>query len=243
MDYKVRFAIYDYYHRPFHQHNSLQINLYYDGKGFFVLKNKRIPVEKGDILIVPSNTPHFSMSKNGLRCMSILGDFMNLFNQKTTTIVHDNKNCMLSFSNLMMNLRNGKSLAINSLCNALAFYVYDLISEKKGQEYFVGKIISKIMLNYFDQSFKPSSLLVESGYSEDYARALFKKHTGKTPNEYLCEIRISHAKELISSKTTHESLIEIADKCGFFDYAYFSKKFKKSTGLSPIEYKKSLKKS
>ncbi len=37
----------------------------------------------------------------------------------------------------------------------------------------------------------------------------------------------------------HFSLAEVAEKCGYTDYVYFSKKFKEKVGISPMLYKKS----
>ena len=63
----------------------------------------------------------------------------------------------------------------------------------------------------------------------------FKKHTGKTPMEYLNFIRIDSAKLLL--RDTSLSIGEIAAKCGFDNIYYFSNCFKAATTLSPSRYK------
>ncbi len=63
----------------------------------------------------------------------------------------------------------------------------------------------------------------------------FKKHTGKTPMEYLNFIRIDSAKLLL--RDTSLSIGEIAAKCGFDNIYYFSNCFKTATGISPSRYK------
>ena len=82
-----------------------------------------------------------------------------------------------------------------------------------------------------------AGLLAASGYSEDYIRARFRQITGKTPHEYLTEIRIDRARFLIDVYGATLPLSEIAVRCGYGDYVYFSKKFKALTGLSPRQYR------
>lgn len=62
----------------------------------------------------------------------------------------------------------------------------------------------------------------------------FKKFTGTTLSDYIASVKIEHAKELIDE---HRYLMyEISDKLGFDNAYYFSKVFKKITGISPREY-------
>lgn len=64
----------------------------------------------------------------------------------------------------------------------------------------------------------------------------FKKFTGTTLSDYIANIKIEHAKELID---THQYLMyEVSDMLGFDNPYYFSKVFKKVTGISPREHEK-----
>lgn len=80
-------------------------------------------------------------------------------------------------------------------------------------------------------------ILLTSGYSEDYIRACFKKITGKTPTDFLTDVRIKHACYLIDIYKDTLTLSEIAEQCGYVDYIYFSKKFKTVMGMSPRVYR------
>lgn len=63
---------------------------------------------------------------------------------------------------------------------------------------------------------------------------LFKKETGSTIIDYLIDISINRAKELILDGKL--SLNEIYEEVGFTSYNYFSRIFKKRTGYSPPQY-------
>ena len=71
--------------------------------------------------------------------------------------------------------------------------------------------------------------------SPNYLSNLFKKEVGYRLSDYMNELRIEKAKYLLLN--TRERSHEIASELGFSDPAYFCKVFKKSTGLSPAEYR------
>ncbi|MEK9196754.1 helix-turn-helix transcriptional regulator [Ureibacillus sp. FSL E2-3493] len=66
---------------------------------------------------------------------------------------------------------------------------------------------------------------------------LFERHTGLSPIQYLTEIRIRRAKVLLQSGY---SVAEVAEKVGYVDHFYFSRVFKKQTGMSPSKFKNSI---
>ena len=69
-----------------------------------------------------------------------------------------------------------------------------------------------------------------------YLLKLFKKHTGFTPGEYITRFKIDYSKQLL---TKPEMTIEqIALFLGFNTHSYFSKIFHKSTGLTPVQFRK-----
>lgn len=72
--------------------------------------------------------------------------------------------------------------------------------------------------------------------SKTYFCYLFKSLTGKTFNEYLNDLRLRKAMKLL----VHEplSVSEVALKVGFNDVTYFSRVFRRHTGVSPSKYKK-----
>lgn len=72
--------------------------------------------------------------------------------------------------------------------------------------------------------------------SAGYLSSLFKKETGKTLTEYITGLRMQRAMQLLSS--TRLQIQTIALHCGIMDLQYFSKQFKKFTGKTPKEYRK-----
>lgn len=67
---------------------------------------------------------------------------------------------------------------------------------------------------------------------------LIKKELGLSFSEYITARRMQKAKELL--KDDSRSIEEIANAVGYHDYFYFTKVFKKTQGISPSKYRKSL---
>lgn len=72
----------------------------------------------------------------------------------------------------------------------------------------------------------------------DYMNRVFKQVTGQTIFQYLTQVRIQHAKALL--RHTPMKISEAGRRSGFPDEYYFSRIFKKHTGMSPASYAKSI---
>lgn len=88
----------------------------------------------------------------------------------------------------------------------------------------------------FDHNISLEEICGVLGVSRNYFCYLFKKETGQNLWAYLTEIRLNKAKELLRS--TQDKTYAIAYQVGYDNPSYFSKLFKKSTGMSPNEYRK-----
>ena len=67
--------------------------------------------------------------------------------------------------------------------------------------------------------------------SYGYFAKLFKAVVGKTFKEYLCDVRMSHAHNMLVS--SNNSVTEIASTCGYDNLSYFVAEYKKTFGKTP----------
>lgn len=74
--------------------------------------------------------------------------------------------------------------------------------------------------------------------SVSYLSELLKEHLQLSFSEYISSKRIQKAKELLADDSL--SIEQIAEQTGYNDYFYFTKVFKKNTGISPSKYRKNL---
>ena len=97
-------------------------------------------------------------------------------------------------------------------------------------------------VEYIDQHyFEPltlSGLAKKFHMEHSYFSRMFKKETNETLMMYISKTRIDKAKRYMEQKDSN--LTEIAFMVGYDDYTYFNKVFRKITGISPRDYKKSM---
>jgi AraC-like DNA-binding protein len=77
------------------------------------------------------------------------------------------------------------------------------------------------------------------GLGKSNLQTLFKEKTGYTVMEYFRYLKIEEAKVMI--RETEATFTEIADRLGYDSIHYFSRHFKKATGMTPSEYALSVK--
>lgn len=109
-----------------------------------------------------------------------------------------------------------------------------LETQLSGDSVYVKNAISYINTNYS----KPISLQIvsdEIGISSGYLSTIFKKETEQGFNDYLNSLRISMSTKMIDYGEI--DLHRISTQCGFQDYAYFFRVFKKKMNMTPTEFK------
>ena len=73
------------------------------------------------------------------------------------------------------------------------------------------------------------------GLSPSYFSRVFKEEMGESFNSYLSALRISRSRAMLLN--TDASIAEICDRCGFDDQSYFTKVFRKYTGVTPGRFR------
>lgn len=222
----------DYY--PEHKHKYCEILIYTKGTGFLKTDNLQIPFSRGTIIIVPPNTSHVSVSEGPYERIYIAGNLDRTIN--VSSPIHlsaDKDDDGMILAQLIYQNRYNNPDYLSSLIHAFLSYVLKSVKINDRIDEEINTIINKITDNFSDCNINLSEILKNSGYAEDYIRDRFKKATGKTPIRFLTEIRIHHACLLIDFYKNSISLSEIAEKCGYTDYVYFSRRFKEITGVSP----------
>lgn len=225
----------DYY--PEHKHKYYEIIIYTRGTGFLKTDDCQIPFSPGTIVIIPPGSSHLSLSDRPFERIYISGNLGRMINVSAPTYLSVNKDDDgMILAQLIYQNRYKNPDYLSSLINAFSSYILQSIKINDRIDEEINAIINNISNNFSDCSIDLSGILKNSGYAEDYIRDRFKKATGKTPVQFLTEIRIHHACLLIDFYKSSIPLSEIAEKCGYTDYVYFSRRFKEITGVSPRKH-------
>lgn len=107
---------------------------------------------------------------------------------------------------------------------------------------FTARDLAMIFEKNYQQDLRINELAESFHYSRNHLYSIFKNEYGISPQDYLINLRIEKAKQLLSREDVSLTVKEVAYAVGFRDQLYFSKLFKKKMGVSPMEFRNERKK-
>jgi two-component system response regulator YesN len=122
-------------------------------------------------------------------------------------------------------------------------FSFNLMKSIRDQRQDASQILYEKAVDYINENFNDAELNVQKlsnhlYISPSYMNLIFKKKSGETFLKNLTSVRFEKARELLNDRSI--KIAEVAEKVGYPDVSYFSYFFKKKTGISPREYRKSL---
>lgn len=99
----------------------------------------------------------------------------------------------------------------------------------------VQEIERYLYIHYNDTNLSIGNVAEEFSFSQSYITRLFKSQTGITPIQYVDELRMKKAIELLNRHSL--TIDQIAEAIGYKNQFYFTKRFKKYYGMPPSKYK------
>ncbi len=224
-----------------HSHTCWEIIIPTFGNGYTDTDFGKISFSPGSLYIMPPGVKHSSYSESTFSDIYVHVDFLPFDTDKITQIKHF-KN-LPHLGELIYDLYIKNEQSISKTQDSAVEFIVNICRDEYAEPY--RNITAKKIRDYLTKSFAGKDITMQSlehkfQYNQDYIRRLFKAEYGKTPLEYVDELRLINAKELLENMPMY-SITQISELCGFGDPLYFSVFFKKHTGISPKHYRKNTK--
>ena len=241
-----------------------ELSLITDGKARHVVGGESYQIESGDVFIIHERVAHGFEETDKLRLYNIMFDPKLLPDSDISesegfkALFAPEKNARSFSSHLRLDPRDfelaahlfrriyreysekrvgwktavqGDFLRLTVTLSRL--YDFDRVKDSHGMEKIAGAA-AFIEQNYAE-NISVTRLAEMSNYSLRQFIRLFKKAFGCIPTEYIANLRMQKARELLRGKTV--SITDIALYCGYGDSNYFSRIFRKYNGMTPSEYR------
>lgn len=238
-----------------HSHPHYEIYFLTKGSRTFFLSNALYKLNAPSLLIIPPHALH-KTEGDGFERYNIyftdkyLDDFQRYtLSKKSLGVINLNSEqfeTLLDAFDKLLAVDKRKKHA-EHIIKALFSYIIYLISElvknteqlNQTEQQYVPPLVLKAV-DYLNSNYATKTTLEEIAdhffISKGALIYNFNKFLGCSPIDYLLNIRISKAKEMLLN--TSKSVNEIAECCGFSSANYFGLIFKKKENLSPLMYRK-----
>ena len=235
---------------------SMQNILIYctDGNGWISIDGRRYNVDAGQYCIIPARTPHTyaagSKDPWTIYWIHFSGDRTKRFiyeQHRPVTLEHCSESTKKSrirlFDEIYYNLSSDyteKNLeyAGTVLLHFLSSFIFEQQFARSGNPLYDD--VTSIAIHYMKNQLKRKVTLEEIAkhceISVSHLCLVFKKNTSHAPIEYINNLKIQRACELLD--LTNMKITEIAGELGFNDPFYFTRVFRKSMGQSPRDYRR-----
>lgn len=122
-------------------------------------------------------------------------------------------------------------LWLDSFCEKICAMLTERKEKRSDRFVYMAK---RYIHEHYQEKLTLSEIAEQLRISAGYLSTIFRRSTDQTVSDYIAQVKIEHAKELIDHG--QYLIYEIADQLGFENAYYFSKVFKKVTGMAPKNY-------
>ncbi len=221
-----------------HKHvDTWEISLQLKGNIDITIGDKQYHIRENDIRVVPPGLDHSGCSSDP--CTDIFIQTRSL-DFSDIIITHDYDGNILKLFEMLNKVMTEKEKNYEAIADTITEVICEYIKKYQDTKFkysFTVRFKNILYDNIANPDFSISEEIKKIGFNSDYFRKCFKEDFGKTPLEYITGLRNDLAKKLLK-QISFQGIENVALQCGYKDIYYFSKAFKKHTGMSPSEYRK-----
>lgn len=237
-----------------HSHSNLEILIIYDGKGYIKTTNRKIDLNKNDIVIINPNSTHCEIGE-GLSFYALGISNINIYQDNTYTKKIIKRTLSdLDFNNiyhlykLIYQNASINDIEANEIINSSYNIIYNILARsfklnkinwENAIESDLVSNIKGIIDNYYSSNINLTDISKRLSQSISNISHIFKKETNMTIMEYKINKQLEESCNLL--KISNMSISDIASLVGFNDTSYFCKLFKNKYNKTPKEYRLGIK--
>ena len=232
-----------------HYHPHFEIYYMKEGSCRYFIDDRSFDVEAGDVIFIPKGVIHRTNYGSNVHSRLLVNFTEEYIPEDALPFLSESKYLYRSreiaknieelFNKVEREYMNTDifSKSLFKCYTAAMFYLMlrypgDLEEATTGNE-LIDSIVKYIKQNYMTD-IKLSTVAKMKSVSQEHLSRTFKSCTGLGFNEYVTLLRLHKAEEMIVNEP-NKTISDIAFECGFNDGNYFSYKFKKQYGVSPIK--------
>ncbi len=223
-----------------HTHREWEIVLNLEGEGMATSGDTTLPIKRGTVICIPPGTPHTKAATGGFRDIFIHYPTLPLPTSGACLWFEDEDHRVEQLLCMIHAIYYKKEGSYREITEHLALALEQIVVERVGAKAVdarVSHIANMAVENFDDPDFSIADEMAKAGYCTDHLRRLFRRAFGESPLEYLITLRVNYAKKLLrENDCLRYTVAQIAAMAGFSDISYFSRIFKKRTGVSPRAY-------
>jgi AraC-like DNA-binding protein len=220
---------------PQHSHDHAEAVLYLKGQGRVVVDGQSIPFGPGTIVCAGPGVPHLEQARAPYHSLSF--GFTETRHGSRLRLCQDGPGEPIGQLVAMLEREyHRKGPHWERLCDeGLSFFLtwIEARGESHGENPWVARVEDLLLGHLTQPGFRLLTALSRLGPSPAHLIRLFSKARGSSPLKYLLHLRVKEAQHLL--EVTSLPIHHVARRVGFDDPYYFSRTFRKITGLSPSE--------
>lgn len=244
-----------------HDHSAVEILLTMEGSVTYTIDDTAYQVRKGEVLIIPPDMPHaLSMEEGSSRYLFLFEPdaILDMRDIKSMAAhfhrpfhLRDGSEAHVRIRELLLRARDAydkRELMWNTVCYSCILRVYATL----GQRYLSGvrlrsadgtrNVDSEVItaaMTYINNHYREDLCLEDvarfAGFSRYYFSRSFKKQTGYSFKDYLCQKRLQVAMDMLIR--TNRPMRDVAMESGFGSVATFNRVFRENKGCTPTQYR------
>jgi AraC-like DNA-binding protein len=205
------------------------------GEARIYLNNKVFLAKPGKMIYIPYATKIkvTVLSNEHFSYINLFHQLLErpLFEMDLMNIFEDVYKLLVKLVTLCQSTKSEELFQKNIGMQKLFTLLQNQIMAPKICDYAIVKDLIHYMNTHYGEDINLEKLAALAGLKKSKISYLFKKYTNKRPIDYLIHYRIKKALELL--ETTDLLICEVAERVGYQDPFYFSRLFKRHTGIAP----------